>query len=116
MVGIRRAEFRELSDMRLAVRTLERVYWQHYMGAFLFAFPECDPRAANRESPTWRRSEGRTYTDDELLTPPHLVTMREAIGTGKQGESGKIEVGKSPPAIPREPPRDTGGDSFDMAA
>lgn len=92
LVGIRREEFVELSDLRHATAILENVSWRHYLGAFLYAFPECDPRATKRDAGQgWSRA-GRMFTDDELLRPPHLD------GTAKQRPSDKMDVGKSPPA------------------
>lgn len=117
LVGIRRADFVELSAMRRWVHVLEAIVWQRYMAAFLYRFPECDKRATHRPTPQWRESEGRRYTDEELLTPPQRITLAEAIGTDGRTPLDKMDVGLSPPAKPRALPRDTGQQlAFDWAA
>lgn len=113
LAGMRRAEFVELSELRLAVRTIERVGWAYYQAQFLYRFPECDKRATKRDNgPLWDR-DGRMFTDAELLTPPHV------IGTDFRAVPRKIEDGKpvSPQATrPRALPRDNGQQQIPEAA
>jgi hypothetical protein len=52
------------------------------MRAFNSTFPECDPALARREEIQSGKLGIRMYTDSELLTPPHVRTLRELLQHG----------------------------------
>ncbi len=109
LLGIRKEDFAELADWKLGEMALERASWAFYVSQFHYQFPECDRHATRRDhGPTWNR-EPRMFTDNELLS----VTEN---GNWKQARSTKIEVGNSPPAIPRAPAALTGQHTLDEAA
>jgi len=71
LLGIRRAEFSELADLRRCALILEAAAWRFYLRAFNGCFPECDRHLAYRHSPDSRGFERRMFTEDELLAPPN---------------------------------------------
>jgi len=77
LIGIRTATFAELASTVLEQIALSRSAYMHLLREFYRAFPECDQRAVRQESIPWRRMEPRMYTDEELLTPPHLKTWKQ---------------------------------------
>lgn len=82
LLGIRRQEFVELSALRWGVAILQSAAWRYFMTAFNSAFPECDPALARREEIPSGKMGVRMYTDAELLSPPHVRTLRELLQHG----------------------------------
>lgn len=109
LLGIRKEDFAELADWRLGEMALERAAWTYYVAQFHYRFPECDRHATHRDhGPTWNR-EPRMFTDDELLSATEIGNWQSLLST-------KIEVGNSPPAIPRALPATWQQSSIEEAA
>lgn len=70
LLGIRRAEFVELADLRKCVAIIETHAWRYFLQAFNERFPECDRRAVYRPVADGRAFAARMYTDADLLAPP----------------------------------------------
>lgn len=110
LLGIAKATFAELADLRLVTDGLERAARDYYREQFNYRFPECDPRCAPTRAkaeyvaPTMgasvmARSESCRAHDGtdadphakepvssecELLAPPQRRTLREVVpGTHK---------------------------------
>lgn len=108
LLGIRCGEFVELAELRRAVVVMEAVAWRYFLQAFNECFPECDRRAVYRPERDPRNHGGRTYTDAELLAPPHA-------GARNEGISVELKVGnrdRPPASNPRVLPRDIGQRPF----
>lgn len=85
LLGIRKEEFAELSDLRLGIDGWERAAWRYFEERFNYRFPECDPRCATGKARAYEGTPRDIYAtepsprDCQLLEPPQRRTLRELV-------------------------------------